>query len=161
MLGASRLAGHAKNSEKARLIGFISFCVTRADKRARRERMSDDHPLTPKTEVAAREREILRRYWENNIRIMGALLAIWALVSLGGGILLADVLAVWELPGTGYPIGFWFAQQGSIVTFVVLILIYALAMNRLDRKHQRERAEVAPEEKGTALDGESYRGEGI
>ena len=120
--------------------------------------MSDDHLLTPKMEVAARERAILRRYWENNIRVMGVLLAIWALVSLGGGILLADVLASWELPGTGYPLGFWFAQQGSIVTFVVLILIYALVMNRLDQAHHRERAALIDQDETAA---EGSRGAGI
>jgi putative solute:sodium symporter small subunit len=64
---------------------------------------------------------------------MIVLLAVWALAGLGCGILWADVLNQWNLPGTGYPLGFWFAHQGSILVFVVLILIYALAMDRLDR----------------------------
>ena len=70
---------------------------------------------------------------------MAVLLVIWASVGLGCGILFADTLNQYTLPGTGYPLGFWFAQQGSIVTFVLLILIYALLMNRLDHLHHAER----------------------
>ncbi len=80
-------------------------------------------------------------YWRKNLRIMGILLMIWALVGLGAGVLFADFLNQWNLGG--YPLGFWFAQQGSIIVFVVLILVYALMMNRLDREHhvdlERER----------------------
>jgi putative solute:sodium symporter small subunit len=90
----------------------------------------------------AREQAILKRYWQSNIRIMGILLAIWAFVGLGCGIWFADILAPFMLPGTGYPLGFWFAQQGAIVTFVLLILVYAILMNRLDRKHHEEREEL-------------------
>ncbi|MGF1485329.1 MAG: DUF4212 domain-containing protein [Opitutales bacterium] len=79
-----------------------------------------------------------RRYWRANIAIMAVLLSIWALVSLGCGILFADSLNALQLPGTGYPLGFWFAQQGSIATFVVLIFVYCLALNRLDAKHLKE-----------------------
>lgn len=71
---------------------------------------------------------------------MAVLLSIWAAVSLGCGILLADVLNAYSLPGTGYPLGFWFAQQGSIVVFVVLILIYCVLLNRLDSRHHAETA---------------------
>jgi len=88
---------------------------------------------------------------------MSVLLAIWAFVGLGCGVLFADTLNQFTLPGTGYPLGFWFAQQGSIVTFVVLILIYALAMNRLDRIHHEEREALGPVEP----EKESFTGEGI
>jgi len=81
-------------------------------------------------------RKALRRYWRTNLAIMVALLSVWAAVGLGCGVLLADDLNQYQLGG--YPLGFWFAQQGSILTFVVLILIYAVAMNRLDKKHRRE-----------------------
>lgn len=70
--------------------------------------------------------------------VMAALLVIWAGVSLGCGILFADWLDQWKLPGTGYPLGFWFAQQGSIVVFVMLILAYCIVMNWLDRLHHEE-----------------------
>ena len=99
--------------------------------------MKPDHP-TPQ-EIAESESAILQRYWRSNLRLMAVLLTIWAAVSLGCGILLADVLNQFELPGTGYPLGFWFAQQGSILTFVLLILVYAVRMNQLDRIHHRER----------------------
>lgn len=67
---------------------------------------------------------------------MAVLLVIWAAVGLGAGVLFADVLDSVRLGG--YPLGFWFAQQGSIIVFVVLILVYALMMNRLDREHHEE-----------------------
>lgn len=71
---------------------------------------------------------------------MGCLLFVWAFVSFGCGILWADTLNEFRLFGSGYPVGFWFAQQGSIAVFVVLILVYAFAMNRLDKKHHEELA---------------------
>jgi putative solute:sodium symporter small subunit len=99
--------------------------------------MTHDDP-TP-SDIAARESAILQRYWRSNLRLMAVLLIIWAAVSLGCGILFADVLNQFELPGTGYPLGFWFAQQGSIIVFVLLILVYAVRMNQLDRSHHKER----------------------
>jgi len=83
-------------------------------------------------------RASLDRYWRSNIRVTVVLLLVWAVVGLVCGILVADVLNAHRLPGTGYPLGFWFAQQGSIVTFVLLILVYCLFMNRLDARHHRE-----------------------
>ena len=77
----------------------------------------------------------LNRYWHDNLRIIGMLLSLWAIVSLGCGILIADWLNQFYLPFTGFPLGFWFAQQGSIVLFVLCILFYCLAMERLDRRH--------------------------
>lgn len=80
----------------------------------------------------------LRAYWRSNLKTMGVLLFIWAFVSLGCSILFADMLNEFTLPGTGFPLGFWFAQQGSIITFVLLILVYCILMNRLDNKHHAE-----------------------
>ena len=80
------------------------------------------------------------RYWRANLRVMAVLLLIWAAVGLGCGVLLADVLNQHRLGG--FPLGFWFAQQGSIITFVLLILAYALALNRLDDRHHRELEEL-------------------
>lgn len=71
-------------------------------------------------------------YWRTNLRIIGGCMAVWALVSLGFGILLAPVLNNIQI--AGYPLGFWFAQQGSIYTFIVLIFFYAWRMNKLDRE---------------------------
>ena len=82
--------------------------------------------------------ECLDRYWRSNVRFTVVLLSIWAFVGLGCGVLLADVLNQYRLPGTGYPLGFWFAQQGSIIAFVLLIGVYCLYMNRLDSRHHDE-----------------------
>jgi putative solute:sodium symporter small subunit len=71
-------------------------------------------------------------YWKANLRLLLLCLIIWFVVSYGCGILLVDVLNTISLGG--YPLGFWFAQQGSIYTFVVLIFFYASRMNKLDRQ---------------------------
>ena len=73
------------------------------------------------------------RYWRKNVTIMITLLIIWALVGLGCGVLFADFLNQFHLGG--FPLGFWFAQQGSIICFVVLIFYYAWRMNQIDREH--------------------------
>lgn len=83
-----------------------------------------------------RVRAAIDSYWRRNVRIMAVLLAIWAVVGLGCGVLFADVLN--QLRLGGFPLGFWFAQQGSIIIFVLLILAYCVSMNRLDRRHHDE-----------------------
>ena len=72
-------------------------------------------------------------YWAANIRLVTICLVIWALASYGFAILLRPLISGIEVGGTD--LGFWFAQQGSILVFVVLVLIYALAMDRLDRRY--------------------------
>ena len=79
-----------------------------------------------------------QRYWRRNVRIMATLIFVWALAGLGAGVLFADRLNAYTLPGTGYPLGFWFAHQGSIIAFVLIILVYCLLMNSLDAEHHRE-----------------------
>ena len=74
-----------------------------------------------------------RRYWRANLKLMALLLAIWFSVSFGFGILLADALD--EIRFYGFKLGFWWAQQGSIYVFVILIFVYAAAMKRIDRKY--------------------------
>lgn len=71
-------------------------------------------------------------YWRANLRLLALLLAVWFVGSFGMGILWADALNAVRLPGSGFRLGFWFAQQGSIYLFVVLIFVYVVAMNRLD-----------------------------
>ena len=88
----------------------------------------------------ARVAAAINRYWRRNIAIMSILLLVWAVAGLGAGVLWADTLNGWSLGGI--PLGFWFAQQGSIIVFVVLILIYAVVLNRLDRQHHEELAEL-------------------
>ncbi len=73
-------------------------------------------------------------YWRTNLTYVGVLLAVWFAISYGAGILLVEPLNRFNLPGTGFPLGFWFAQQGSIYVFVVLIFVYVYLMNRLDRQ---------------------------
>jgi putative solute:sodium symporter small subunit len=72
-------------------------------------------------------------YWHANLKLMAFCLAIWFLVSFVCGILLVDQLNTIRLGG--YKLGFWFAQQGSIYVFLVLIFFYAFMMNKLDRKY--------------------------
>ena len=71
-------------------------------------------------------------YWKKNLRILVILLAIWFLVSFGFGILLAEPLNQFKIGG--YPLGFWFAQQGSIYVFIILIFVYVARMNKLDKE---------------------------
>ncbi len=73
-----------------------------------------------------------QRYWKANLRLVLGCLAVWFVVSFLFGILLVDVLNTIQIGG--YKLGFWFAQQGSIYTFVVLIFFYASRMNKLDRE---------------------------
>lgn len=72
-------------------------------------------------------------YWRANLTLLSVLLFIWFLVSYGFGILLVEPLNAIRIGG--YPLGFWFAQQGSIYVFLVLIFVYAWSMNWLDRKY--------------------------
>jgi putative solute:sodium symporter small subunit len=80
-------------------------------------------------------------YWHKNLAYVGALLAIWFLVSYGFGILLVDQLDAIRIGG--FRLGFWFAQQGSIYVFVILILVYVKLMNRLDRQFEVDEADDA------------------
>ena len=72
-------------------------------------------------------------YWRSNLRVIGALLCVWFAVPFGLGIVFVEPLNQFHLGG--FPLGFWFAQQGSIYVFIVLVLGYALWMRRLDREH--------------------------
>jgi putative solute:sodium symporter small subunit len=73
-----------------------------------------------------------QQYWQANIRLVAVLLVIWFVASYLFGIILVDPLNTIRLGGVG--LGFWFAQQGSIFTFLILIFVYAWRMNALDRK---------------------------
>lgn len=75
-------------------------------------------------------------YWAANKRIIGISLVIWFICSFGFGILLRPMLAGIKVGGTD--LGFWFAQQGSILVFLVLIFTYAAKMNKLDKKYHAD-----------------------
>lgn len=79
-------------------------------------------------------------YWRKNLSCLAVLLTIWFVVSYGCGILFVDQLDQIRLPGTGFKLGFWFAQQGSIYTFVVLIWVYVRYMNKLDSDYRQSAA---------------------
>ena len=75
----------------------------------------------------------LKKYWKENIRYLGILLTIWFVVSYVFGILLVDQLNSIRLGG--FKLGFWFAQQGAMYVFVILIFVYVRWMNQLDKKY--------------------------
>ncbi len=73
-----------------------------------------------------------RAYWSATLGLLAKVLVIWFLVSYGAGILFVEALNSIKLGG--YPVGFWFAQQGSIYVFIALIFWYAKKMGEIDRK---------------------------
>ena len=79
------------------------------------------------------EKQQRARYWRANLRILLILLSVWFGVSFGLGILLVERLN--EIQLAGFPLGFWFSQQGSIYVFIVLVWLYARWMDRIDREH--------------------------
>jgi putative solute:sodium symporter small subunit len=72
-------------------------------------------------------------YWRANLKLGAALLVVWFVVSFGFGILLVEPMN--RIPFFGFKLGFWWAQQGAIYVFIVLIFVYAWAMKRLDKKY--------------------------
>ncbi len=79
------------------------------------------------------KKQAAEAYWKENLKLLGILLVVWFAVSYGCGILFVDALDTIKIGG--FPLGFWFAQQGSIYTFVVLIFVYVVRMAALDRKY--------------------------
>jgi len=71
-------------------------------------------------------------YWKANLKILFGCLIVWFVISYGFGIIIAEPLNAIHIGG--YPLGFWFAQQGSIYAFLALIVYYVLRMNKLDRE---------------------------
>lgn len=82
------------------------------------------------------EQEKAKAYWKENIKYLTILLTIWFLVSYGAGILFKEALDTIKVGG--FKLGFWFAQQGSMYIFVVLIFVYVRVMNKLDKKYGYE-----------------------
>lgn len=85
------------------------------------------------------------RYWRKHGTLIVALLAIWFIVPNFGGIFFVQPLN--EIQLGGFPLGFWIAQQGAIILFLILLLFYALMMNKFDREYHTERR-AAGEEAG-------------
>ncbi|MEX2468449.1 MAG: DUF4212 domain-containing protein [Pseudohongiellaceae bacterium] len=85
-------------------------------------------------------------YWKANLKIVSSLLAIWFLASFGGGILFVDALD--SIRFGGFKLGFWIAQQGSILVFVILIYAYIYLMDKLDERYNSSTSE-AQQDKGT------------
>ena len=77
-----------------------------------------------------------RAYWRKNLRLLVALLAVWFVCSFGLGILFVEPLN--RVQVGGFPLGFWVAQQGSIYIFIVLILVYARSMDRVEAEYERD-----------------------
>ncbi|MAG19605.1 MAG: hypothetical protein CMB98_05965 [Flavobacteriaceae bacterium] len=75
-------------------------------------------------------------YWKTNLRYLVILLSIWFSVSFGFGILMVDQLN--QIQMAGFKLGFWFAQQGAIYVFVILIFVYIYLMNRLDQRFKNK-----------------------
>ncbi|WP_088323430.1 DUF4212 domain-containing protein [Polaribacter tangerinus] len=75
----------------------------------------------------------MKKYWKENLKYLAFLLSIWFIVSFLFGILLVEQLN--EIKLGGFKLGFWFAQQGSLYVFVVLIFVYMKLMNKLDKKY--------------------------
>lgn len=79
----------------------------------------------------------MNKYWQENLKIISILLTIWFIVSFGFGILLSDFLDQFKFGG--FKLGFWFAQQGSIFFFVILIFIYVHLLNKLDDEYKKNK----------------------
>ncbi|MCC5933833.1 MAG: DUF4212 domain-containing protein [Candidatus Cyclonatronum sp.] len=77
-------------------------------------------------------KEMAKAYWKKNLTYVGGLLFIWFMASFGAGILFVDYLDNFTLGG--FPLGFWFAQQGSMYIFVIVIAAYMVLMNKLDKE---------------------------
>ena len=89
------------------------------------------------------QRQKRAKYWRRNLQYVGVLLTIWFVVSYGLGILFVDQLD--RIRIGGFKLGFWFAQQGSIYVFVVIIFVYVFLMNRLDRAYDVDEQEQGPD----------------
>lgn len=93
--------------------------------------MSDSSPDQP--DGAGETSANAKAYWRENIRLLSILMTIWFVVSFGAGIIFRDFLDQFSLGG--YPLGFWFAQQGAIYFFILLIIFYSVRMRQIERQY--------------------------
>ena len=82
-----------------------------------------------------------KKYWQANLWVIGMLLGIWAVISFGCSVILVEPLNQYRF--LQLPLGYWIANQGSMLVFVLLILAYALVSDLLERRYQRESAAEA------------------
>lgn len=92
----------------------------------------DNLPPHSKHDDETLSEDRVRAYWRQNVRLLLSLLVIWFFASFGAGILFFDSLNAYEVGG--FPVGFWFAQQGAIYVFVVLIFVYAWQMKKIEKR---------------------------
>ncbi len=83
--------------------------------------------------MSFKNKQLASAYWRENIKLMLSLLVVWFVVSFGCGILFVEELN--QIRMGGFKLGFWFAQQGAIYVFLVLIFVYVYKMNQLDQKY--------------------------
>lgn len=93
---------------------------------------ASEEDMAVKASVKASDEVGHQAYWRANVRTLLSLLSVWFLVSFGCGILWVDALNAYSF--FGWKLGFWFSQQGAIYTFVILIFVYVVQMNALDRR---------------------------
>lgn len=96
-------------------------------------RTQQELPL--KSHAEEHQKRNQKAYWKANLVILSKLLSVWFFVSFICGLILAPQLNAFTFPGTDFPLGFWFAQQGSIYIFVILIFVYIKLMDRLDAEY--------------------------
>ncbi|MEO0731558.1 MAG: DUF4212 domain-containing protein [Bacteroidota bacterium] len=95
--------------------------------------VADDRPHVALQPEQDQQQDRRTAYWKENLKYLLVLLSVWFIVSYGCGILFVEQLNQYRIGGA--KLGFWFAQQGSIYVFVVLIFVYVYLMNRLDVKY--------------------------
>ncbi|MFK7843422.1 MAG: DUF4212 domain-containing protein [Sphingorhabdus sp.] len=93
--------------------------------------MSENNSDAPGADTKTSENE--KAYWSQNIRLLWTLMTIWFVVSFGAGILFREFLDQFAIGG--YPLGFWFAQQGAIYFFILLIIFYSVRMKQIERQY--------------------------
>jgi len=108
-------------------------------------------PISPGQEIGARPSTARRQYWRRQLRRTTVLLLVWAIVGFGLSILFVEELN--QIHFGDMPLGFWMAQQGSIYVFIVLILAYALMMERADREMGMEDERYGHADAGSSTEG--------
>ncbi|WP_413231572.1 DUF4212 domain-containing protein [Microbulbifer elongatus] len=109
--------------------------------------------------MSFKNKELASAYWRENLKLMFGLLVVWFVVSFGCGILFVEELN--QIRMGGFKLGFWFAQQGAIYVFLVLIFVYVYKMNQLDHKYDVYEDDGVAEATGdTSIPGEAQQLQG-